>query len=155
GERGLEVALQLVHRAEVVPDVDAEREAAAGRAGERPREEPDRLVVLVAAARGVGGAAGARRGPGRPAGRPAGAARLPERAPLAPVGAELEPARDPEVVAALHVRGHAGEDDVAEERVGEAELARARDRRRLRDRPGAIAEAGEGERDADAGAVAG
>ena len=61
-ERGLEVADQLVDRAEIVPEVQPRREIVHPDARERLVEQPDRLLVLILGAGGLGGAPEPRRG---------------------------------------------------------------------------------------------
>src|SRR5262249_55115018 len=128
-QRLLEVALELEHRAEVVPQVDARREASLAQAGERARVQADRLLVHEAGARGVAGAAGAR-------GRPVAVPGLPQAAPdplrlrpPPPLGAELEPLCDDAVPGAARALVDAAGHRLPQVRVGEAVLGLARDRR--------------------------
>ena len=144
GERRVELALELKDRAEVVPQVDARGEVALAEAVERRVVQAHRLVVEVARARRVGGAAVAQR-------RAVAVAGALEVAPdlflllFAAAGrAQLEPLRDQLVVAAARGAVDAVVDHVPPRRIGEAILALARDRRvRLLDDEAAPAELGE------------
>src|SRR5262249_29449343 len=97
-QRRLPVALQLVHRAEVVPEAHARREVALAGAGEGARVQADGAVVEIVGARGVGGAPVAGGGRVGLAGELEVARDLLERLLGAPLGAELEPLRQREVV---------------------------------------------------------
>src|SRR5262249_55177261 len=97
-ERSLEVADQLVDRAEVVPQMDARGAVLIADARDRTVEQPDRFLVLVLVARGLGGAPIAGRGLARFAGEREVAADLFLRCGRAALGVQLEPARDYAVV---------------------------------------------------------
>ena len=103
GERRVELALELGHRAEVVPQVDARGQVAGAEAGERGLVQPHRLVVVVAGARGVAGAAVAQGGGVTGAGALEVAADLLLRLLAAPLGPQLQPLRHQAVVALARV----------------------------------------------------